>query len=217
LPSGKVKTPRRLPGRVRQKDLEIRLARVPAHPAPKPGLEQYSTPAPIAAGLLYRALAAGDIRDRRVLDLGCGTGVLAIGAALLGATVAVGVDVDAEAVAAARASSDALGSHATFHEADVATLSEPFDTVVMNPPFGAQFAARGADVQFLKAALTLAPVCYSLHATKTRDHLLRTIAALDATPQVLTTYAFPLPHQFRFHRKEKVVLDVDLLRSQRMG
>ncbi|HEV8361491.1 MAG TPA: 50S ribosomal protein L11 methyltransferase, partial [Candidatus Thermoplasmatota archaeon] len=61
------------------------LQKVPPHPAPKAELEQYQTPAPIAADLVYRALAAGDVAGKRVLDLGCGTGILAIGAALVGA------------------------------------------------------------------------------------------------------------------------------------
>ena len=39
----------------------------------------------------------------QVLDYGCGSGVLAIGAARLGATLALGVDIDPEAVATARA------------------------------------------------------------------------------------------------------------------
>lgn len=40
----------------------------------------------------------GGLRDTRVLDVGTGTGILAIGAALLGAREVVAVDVDREAV-----------------------------------------------------------------------------------------------------------------------
>ena len=39
----------------------------------------------------------------RVLDLGCGSGVLAIAALALGAAAAVGIDVDPAALAATRA------------------------------------------------------------------------------------------------------------------
>ncbi|MFP5309967.1 MAG: 50S ribosomal protein L11 methyltransferase [Actinomycetes bacterium] len=43
-------------------------------------------------------LAALDLAGARVLDVGCGTGVLAIGAALAGAATVVAVDVDPDAV-----------------------------------------------------------------------------------------------------------------------
>jgi predicted RNA methylase len=87
----------------------------------------------------------------------------------------------------------------------------------MNPPFGAQYAARGADVRFLEKAVRIAPVGYSLHASITRRHLLRRLDGLGVSVAVEAQYEFPLPHQFRFHRKEKVLVEVDLLRYQRMG
>lgn len=43
----------------------------------------------------------GDIEDRAVLDLGCGTGVLGIAAAILGAGTVVGVNVSEVGLAAA--------------------------------------------------------------------------------------------------------------------
>ena len=41
-------------------------------------------------------------RDDRVLDVGCGTGILSIAAALLGANECLGIDIDADAVRVAR-------------------------------------------------------------------------------------------------------------------
>jgi len=66
------------------KQLEMILQRVGGFPRPQAALEQYQTPAPLAARLLYHALMKGDIEGKQVCDLGCGTGILAIGAALLG-------------------------------------------------------------------------------------------------------------------------------------
>lgn len=43
----------------------------------------------------------GDIEDKAVLDLGCGTGMLGIAAAILGAGTVVGVDVSEIGLAAA--------------------------------------------------------------------------------------------------------------------
>jgi ribosomal protein L11 methyltransferase len=46
------------------------------------------------------------VAGARVLDVGCGTGILAIAALKLGAVSAVGVDIDAKAVACARVNAE---------------------------------------------------------------------------------------------------------------
>lgn len=51
----------------------------------------------------------GDFSGRTVLDAGCGTGVLAIAALLLGADFAVGIDIEEEAVVASRENAAANG------------------------------------------------------------------------------------------------------------
>jgi ribosomal protein L11 methyltransferase len=54
--------------------------------------------------LCLRALSNLDVRDRRVLDLGTGSGVLAMAASLKGAREVVAVDVDPDAIDSARES-----------------------------------------------------------------------------------------------------------------
>ena len=53
---------------------------------PKPELEQYSTPVDITLEIIKHANSLGHLSGK-VVDLGCGTGRLAIGAAILGADV----------------------------------------------------------------------------------------------------------------------------------
>jgi len=78
---------------MKQRKLEIILQQAKVFESPSAELEQYNTPATVAARLLQFAFLHGDIAGKRVVDLGCGTGVLALGAALLGG-VATGVDSD---------------------------------------------------------------------------------------------------------------------------
>jgi ribosomal protein L11 methyltransferase len=71
------------------------------------------------------------VRGARVLDYGCGSGILAIAAMKLGAGDALGVDIDPEAVAAARANAARNGAAARFLDSH-APLDFTADLVVAN-------------------------------------------------------------------------------------
>lgn len=192
---------------MRLNDLERALSGVPTHPAPRVELEQYATPASLAAPLLHEARAIGDIEGKRVLDLGCGTGVFALGAALLGASSVVGVDVDAAALALARREAQRLGVDVDWVERDVEAWEGLADMVLMNPPFGAQ--KRGADRPFLDAAFRTAPVVYTIHNATT----LGFVEAYAADAGFRRTHAwrmvFPLRHQYR--HQERAVQEIEVV------
>jgi ribosomal protein L11 methyltransferase len=72
------------------------------------------------------------------LDLGCGSGVLAIAAALLGWSPVVAIDNQPAAVAAATANAAASGVVVDVREGDIAAAAaEPASVIVANVPLGA--------------------------------------------------------------------------------
>jgi putative methylase len=200
------------------KKLEMTLQQLAGFTRPRPSLEQYQTPAPLAARLLYHALMNGDIEGRRVCDLGSGTGVLAIGAALLGAESVVGIEIDEKAVGTARANAELLGADAEFVVADAKDVDlpervGPCDTVVMNPPFGAQKAH--ADRPFIDLALRLAPVTYGIfNAGSTPFVKSYTEGRGEIAERV--GGSFPIKRTFSFHTKDVQEIEVEILRLKRI-
>ncbi len=197
---------------MKKKDLEIALQKVRPFQDPKADLEQYATPAIIAADVLYSAYVQGDIADRKVLDLGCGTGMLAIGASLLGAKEAIGVDVDEQALSVADDNVRVLGADVRLLQMKVQDFGEKADTVIMNPPFGSQ--RRHADRPFLEKALELSSVSYSLHLAETQEFVESLIRSRGASGEVQKRYKFEIPHTFAFHKKAKKDVEVILFRVQ---
>jgi putative methylase len=217
---------------VRKLELEMLLSRVEPHPEPQADMEQYTIPADVAARMLYVAAYADNrILGRSVLDLGCGTGRLALGAAFLGAKEALGVDIDKTAVKIAVENSRRLGlkGKADWLVADVSTIRGDFDTVLQNPPYGVQRV--GADRKFLEKALEVGKTVYSLHKNQHTDRTLYSmvkscstgIVAVSPSPflkeiiekqgrRIKAVYAMimSIPYMFNFHTKRKHEFIVDL-------
>jgi len=200
---------------MKKKVLEMRLQRIPPLTNPSVQLEQYSTPANIGADVLFEAFSRGDVEGRNVLDLGCGNGMFAIGAALLKSRTSVGVDLDLSALRQARKNADDLGADVEFIRADAGRFSAKADTVVMNPPFGAQ--NRGADRPLLLTAMSVAEVVYSIHMAETEDFLLRTAKDSGFSVDFQKRYKFEIPHMFAFHTKTKKNVEVMLLCIRKLG
>lgn len=194
---------------MKKNELERVLQKVPPHTKPRADLEQYSTPATIAADMLFIAHSNGDIEGCKVVDLGCGSGIFSIGASLLGAGKVVGVDIDPEALTDARKNAEAAGADIELLQANIEKLEIKADTVVMNPPFGAQ--KRNADRPFLETAIRTAPKVYSLHNAATLPFLDRMVRALNARIYFQKSYKFEIPHMFEFHDRKKKEIEVVLL------
>ncbi|HUT16985.1 MAG TPA: METTL5 family protein, partial [Acidobacteriota bacterium] len=148
---------------IRKLDLERFLFQIEPHPSPQASLEQYTVSEAIAATVLYLAAYTNDdIIGKTVLDLGCGTGRLALAASYLGAQCVVGVDIDKIAINTASENSEKaeLKTNVQWVVGDISAITGSFDTVLQNPPFGVQ--RRAADRKFLEKALGVGNVVYSL-------------------------------------------------------
>ncbi|MDR2698879.1 MAG: METTL5 family protein [Candidatus Methanoplasma sp.] len=191
---------------MKKKDLEIELERVPRFEDPDPSLEQYITPAAIAADVLFNAYARGDIEGLKVMDLGCGTGMLAFGSWMMGAGSVVGYDVSQKAIGLAASHAASLNADISFRLSDIGGVVEGADTVVMNPPFGCQ--TRRADRDFLKKAMGSAECVYSFHMAETLDFVKEFVGKHDRKIVYNKTYKYDIPNTFTFHSKEKHSVDI---------
>lgn len=171
------------------------------------------TPAPIAANVLFTAYHWGDIEGKTVVDLGCGTGIFSVGAAYMGAQEVYGYDVDKTIITSARqyARSKKLAIH--FKVQDVTAVTTMCDTVLMNPPFGAQKSNQNADRHFIEKGFEIATVIYSLHLKKTIPFIEKMIHALHGELTYQKDYEFPIKWIFQFHKKEVMIYKVTLLRT----
>ncbi len=143
--------------------------------------------------LYIAAYANDDIVGKSVLDLGCGTGRLALGASFLGAKDVVGIDIDRSAIKTASENSvktDLDNVHWVL--GDIAAIAGTFDTVLQNPPFGVQ--TREADRAFLVKALEVGDSIYSLHSHPEVDKCL--IKQLKASQGFLQVQASPFLERF---------------------
>lgn len=197
----------------KKKHLEMAIQKVPKHPNPKVDLEQYSTPAIIAVDLLWNAYSLGDIADKKVMDLGCGTGIFAIASKLLGAASAIGVDIDKD-------STDLASSYCgdvNFICSDICDLENDFDvdTIFQNPPFGSQKnAKKGADLKFISKAIELSPkVLYSFHMASTEEFLISYFEKNDLEITHIFRYNFPIPKIYEFHTRESANVEVIVIRA----
>ncbi|XP_052579379.1 rRNA N6-adenosine-methyltransferase METTL5 isoform X1 [Peromyscus californicus insignis] len=190
--------------KLRLKELESRLQEVDGFEKPKLLLEQYPTRPHIAACMLYTIHNTyDDIENKVVADLGCGCGVLSIGAAMLGAGLCVGFDIDEDALEIFNRNVEEFElTNVDMIQCDVHSLSNRmfklFDTVIMNPPFGTK-NNKGTDMAFLKTALEMARTAvYSLHKSSTREHIQKKAAEWKIKIEIIAGKLYLNPNYFFF-------------------
>ena len=196
--------------RLSKRLLEIQLGKLKILQKPNLKLEQYPVSSEVGSELLYMAGFEHNDLDGRLLDLGTGTGRLAIGAALMGAEAVVGVDADAQALALAKDNAETAKVRVEWVRSDIEKVSGKFGAVIMNPPYGTR--TSHADTRFLVKAVQLAPVVYSIHKSSTRDFLVRLVTRSGCQVDQIRSMRMDIPHMFEFHEKKRETVEVDLYR-----
>jgi ribosomal protein L11 methyltransferase len=108
--------------------------------------------------LCLRALDAFDLTNRVILDIGTGSGVLAIAAARLGAARAIGIDHDPDAIAAAidNLVLNPAAQAVDFRHADLSNAGlQPADVVTANLTGGLLRRSAGVLLDLLRPRATL--------------------------------------------------------------
>ncbi len=200
------------------KEIEILVSQLYGFDEPKVFLEQYETDGKAVSFFLQKAYQ--DLFQRKVIDLGCGTGVLTFAAALLDAKFALGVDIDMSALKIALKNKDFLARlgfilQVDFLCSDVKNLylKRKFDVCIMNPPFGIQ--RKGADRAFLKKAFEISDVVWCFLSQNSEPFVRKFSEENEFRVSASFKTKIQLRRKFSFHKKNIEFLPVDIYRIER--
>ncbi len=205
-----------------KKGLAVVLSSLKSFKNPKVQLEQYPTEADIAAEVLWNASFRREIEGMIIADLGAGTGVLGIGALLLGAEKVFFVEKDADAVETAMENlklvedkfNIELEQKADFVQKDISLFEEKVDIVLENPPFGLQ-KERHADRKFLVKAMEIADVVYSFHKADSAKFIKELSKDEGFMIEGFWRFRFPLKRKYDHHKRKIHRIDVGCWRLEK--
>lgn len=179
--------------------LAIKLSKLKVFEKPNIKLEQYPTDSELASEILWQAFMNNDIKGKIIADLGAGTGLLGIGALLLGAKQVYFIDIDNQALILAKQNIKSLDlKNAVFLRQDITEFNKKVDTVLQNPPFGVQ--TPYADRPFLDKAFQIANSIYTIHKAESEQFIKQRIPP-NFTIKHITRFKFPIKQTQEFHKK----------------
>lgn len=205
--------------------LAIELSKLNVFAKAKVKLEQYPTDSEIAATVLWTAYMNGDIKDKIIADLGSGTGILGIGALLLGAKYVYFLDVDREVLDVLRENIENYDNppikrnkykvvHKTIEEINKEYfMSLHADVVIQNPPFGTK--EKHIDRLFLEKAFSVAPIIYSFHKATSKKFIEAFCRDNNFIPKLIDAFNFPLKATMKFHKKKIERIEVGCWRIEK--
>ena len=171
-------------------------------------LEQYQTDPEIAAEIVWFASFNKDISRKVTVDLGCGTGVLGIGALVMGAKQVIFVDIDEKVVETVKQNlafvekelDIDLSKKAVFIVEDIKKFNiKNIDLVLQNPPFGIKI--KHADKVFLDKATEIGPIIYSFHKIESKKFIDGFSKEKGYKITHFWSFDFPLKMTIEHHRK----------------
>lgn len=203
------------------KQFEQMLYEIKLFENPKIQYEQYPTSSHLSSYLLYTIKENGDIENKSIADFGCGTGILSIGAKLLGAEYVCGFEIDNDALDIAKENILNYELDIDLIQCDITNIElllnndgYVFDTIIMNPPFGTR--DKGIDIKFVEKALKYAPVVYSLHKTSTKAYILKKSQQWKVKCKAIAHMKYDIPKMYSFHTKKSQDIEVDVFKFERM-
>jgi len=187
--------------------LAIVLSKLKRFENPKVMDEQYETDSETAATMLWSAYMNRDIEGKTVADFGCGTGILGIGAVLLGAERVYMIEKDKEVISTAEKNvelaeelvGDKIKDRLVFLNKDIDEFKDNVDTVIQNPPFGVK--RKHADKSFLEKAFQISTVVYSLHKIESVDFLEKFSKDSGFSVKEIIEFDLPIKATFSFHKR----------------
>lgn len=183
---------------------------------PEVRLEQYITPGEIASDFLWFAYMQNDIKRKIIADLGCGTGILGIGALLLGVKKVYFVDKSLDALELTKKNFNSLKldkKKAVFVCEDIKEFNVKVDTVIENPPFGIK--KEHADREFLEKAIKLSNKIYSFHKIESEEFIKKFSDDNKFGSKLVFVFNFPLGLTMKFHTKPVKKIKVGVWRLER--
>ena len=190
--------------------------------SPKDYLEQYQTPPSVAGEMIHYITNNYDLNNYSIADLGCGTGILGISAALCGCKNVFLFDIDEEALDIAKNNIEQLELEDNIQiiQMDVNQLrqcnklNKYFDLVITNPPFGIR-SENGADIEFLKTASYICNnTIFSLHKFSTINFLKKFYNKKGINDIKSFKIEYNLPKTYKIKKKKEKNIDVVCLEAK---
>ena len=193
---------------MRLRHLSMLLSKLERCEDPDVSLEQYATSGELAARWMFDIAAFGDLLEgSTVLDLGCGNGILGIGALHLSADSAILIDCDSDCCDVSRRNAETLEGTKSCDilEADVASLDSDLwdiDLVISNPPWGRQ--KEKADAPFFDLIESMGVVSHIMHNSDAR-HIRPRFEEAGWGVEKYGEADFAIPASFDHHRSSRGV------------
>lgn len=199
-----------------KKQLEIELSKIiDDFKEPKIKFEQYMTPPEIAAFMIHYAWMKGEIENKKIIDIGAGTGMLGIGAAFLGGNVTM-IEIDKDAF-------EILKNNVAKTDHEIRLINknifdydfdEEYDTALINPPFGIK--SENKDMDFIVEASKISKHIFSLHdGSESNINNIKSLFEknnLEIMESLMMD--FNLKSTYPWHEEKNKILKVMLLHSK---